>query len=96
VRGVLGFRRAAFVAPSLTAFTALPSGAAADPGGGSAAAPEREAVSTKATYVLQATPRNRPFDAVPRCSGGEGFEPRGTDRPPAIFETSAIWLNHAR
>jgi Tannase-like family of unknown function (DUF6351) len=48
VRGVFGFRRAALVALSLTAFAALPCSAAADPGN---AAPELEAVSTKAAYV---------------------------------------------
>jgi hypothetical protein len=51
VKGALGFRRAALVALSLTAVAVLPYGAAADPGGGSAAAPELEAVSTKASYV---------------------------------------------
>ena len=42
---------AALVALSLTAVAALPYGAAADPGGGSAAAPELESVSTRASYV---------------------------------------------
>jgi Tannase-like family of unknown function (DUF6351) len=51
VKGELGFLRAALVASALIASVALPGGAAADPGDGSAAAPEVAAVSTKAAYV---------------------------------------------
>ena len=48
MRGVLGFSRTALVALGVTVFAALPYSAAADPGN---AAPELEAVSTKASYV---------------------------------------------